>query len=106
MNMLSSSDVAAQDLQYWLQQQESSLKIRLQITDDVIACILKECEDHGKSAEAVLNARFKATRVIEGFKEICEATGRGVDFFSINMAMYENPEEEISKWKDGLKTVK
>merc|ERR1711879_741213 len=79
MSMLSSSDVAAQDIQYWLEQQESASKIRLQITDDVIECVVKECEEQGKSAEAILNARFKATRVVEGFQEIFQATGGMVD---------------------------
>jgi len=105
MGMLSSSEVASQDVHYWLQQQESSLKIRLQITDDVVACVVDECQRQGKSAEAILNARFRATRVVEGFKEIFEATDGKVDFFTINMAMYEQPTEEIAKWRDGLKTV-
>eukprot|EP00929_Paragymnodinium_shiwhaense_P112370 TRINITY_DN80628_c0_g1_i1.p1 TRINITY_DN80628_c0_g1~~TRINITY_DN80628_c0_g1_i1.p1 ORF type:complete len:638 (+),score=176.89 TRINITY_DN80628_c0_g1_i1:243-2156(+) len=106
MNMLSSADVAAKDVEYWIKQQELSYKIRLQIADDVVECILKECEEKGTSAESILNARFRATRVVEGFKDIFEATGGSVDIFTLNMAMYERPQEEIEKWTASLKSVK
>lgn len=100
--LLSTPERASADLQQWIQELERNSKVRVELTDDVRDRVVRDCADTKSSAETVLELRFRATGVVEGLKKIHEATEGKVAFFSINMAMYEHPEEEIEKWRQSL----
>jgi len=100
--MLSSPEQAGAGIQRWLEDVERTSKVRIDMADDVRNMILADCARRSRSAELVLNERFRATGVVGGFRDIYEATGGTVELFAINMAMYETPEEEIAKWRRSL----
>mmetsp|Transcript_157640 Transcript_157640/g.483101 ORF Transcript_157640/g.483101 Transcript_157640/m.483101 type:complete len:518 (+) Transcript_157640:74-1627(+) len=100
--MLSLPEQAGADLQRWLEEIERKSKVRIDMADEVREKVLEDCGKRSKSAESVLDERFRATGVVDGFKEIYEATDGQVGLFAINMAMYEKPEEEIAKWRRSL----
>lgn len=99
-SMLSLPERAANDIQRWLDEVERQYKVRLTMDDEVRQQVLSDCATSKESAETLLNRRFRSTGVIAGFREIHEATS--VDLFSVSMAMYKDPEEQIKKWKQEL----
>jgi len=100
--MLSSPQQAGADLQQWLEEIERTSKVRIDMGDDVREKVVEDCSKRSLSAESVLNERFRATGVVAGFTDIYRATDGKVELFAINMAMYENPKEEIAKWRRSL----
>lgn len=100
--MLSSPERVAADLQRWLEGIERSSKVRVDMADDVRDRIVQDCVRAKRSAESFLNERFRTTGVVDGFKEIYEATDGTVGLFAVNMAMYEKPKEEIDRWRRSL----
>lgn len=104
--LLSSPEQAAADLQRWLEEVERRIKLRIDVADDVRDRILEECASSKQSAENVLDRHFRATGVLDGFKQIYEATQGSVELFAITMAMYDKPEEEIEKWKGSLQGMR
>lgn len=102
-SLLCSPEQAAADVQRWLGEVEQATKVRLELAEDVQSRIVDECGERQMSAEAVLNDRFRSTGALKGFKQIYDETNGNVTFFTVNMAFYEKPAEEIEKWLQSLR---
>lgn len=100
--MLCLPEQAGADLQRWLEEIERVSKVRIDMADDVRDRVVEDCAQRRQSAETILDERFRATGVVDGFKDIYKATDGKVGLFAINMAMYETPQEEIMKWRRSL----
>jgi len=103
--MISSPAFATADVDRWLAEVEKASNVRLEMPKDVVDRIVKECATAQRSAGSILDARLRNTGVIAGFRDIREATDGSVELFTINEAMLDQPEEEMKKWKKGLKTL-
>lgn len=102
--LLSSPELASADIERWLENLEQSMDLRLVIEDEVRELIVEECTRTKQAAEPVLNARLRGTGLLAGFVLLREATDGNAKVFTITKAMYDNPKEELEKWKQSLKT--
>eukprot|EP00931_Biecheleriopsis_adriatica_P031291 TRINITY_DN18369_c0_g1_i3.p1 TRINITY_DN18369_c0_g1~~TRINITY_DN18369_c0_g1_i3.p1 ORF type:complete len:513 (-),score=138.94 TRINITY_DN18369_c0_g1_i3:88-1503(-) len=103
--LLSSPELARADVQRWLADVEKKFEVRFDVTEEVRERIVQECVETRQSAEAVLDRRFRTTGVIDGFRQIREATQGSCELFTINEAMLDEPDAEMQKWKKGLEKV-
>lgn len=103
--LLSEPEQVKSDMQRWLDDVDRCTGVRLDMADDVRTRITEECASAQKSAESVMNLRFRATGVVDCFKQLYDATDGKACFFTITMAMYDTPGEEIEKFKGSLEGV-
>ncbi|CAE7537608.1 clpX [Symbiodinium natans] len=101
-DLLCSAPVAQASVQRWLETVERTSKIRLEMPDDVRDRVIEECAKRRMAADAVLDSMLRQTGVISGFESIRDATKGKVDFFCVNQAMIDTPEEEMQKWTKDL----
>jgi len=101
--LLSSHECVTSGCQMWIEEVERLFEVRIDLDEDVRRKIIDDCALTSQSAHSLLDARLRNTGVLLGLQEIWKATSGNVDLLKISAAMYDNPKEEIEKWKNSLK---
>eukprot|EP00971_Amphidinium_carterae_P035076 690403-Amphidinium_carterae.1 len=98
--LLSSPETIRSDMHKWAAEIGESHKIEIELADDLEDVVEEACTTSRQSVRHVLDKRLSATGVIETLADISKGLPpNAMSRFKVTLAMYENPTEEMEKYR-------